>query len=104
MNGKIEVTIPMRQYENIKITYDFVDKEEKDRMIGMALSDCIKLHNWTGRKIAEENKAKNPPVPEEISGVKWRFHEGKWEYLKEGVWIGAKPGDVIPVTKNPSNY
>mgnify|MGYP001356897761 CR=1 FL=1 len=58
MKGKIENTIPQRQFENIKITYDYETKAEYYLAIEQAIEDCLRLHNIVGRKaklIEEQN-------------------------------------------------
>jgi len=45
MRGHIETTIPQRQYENLKINYEYENEEEKNKCIKVAIEDCIKYHH-----------------------------------------------------------
>lgn len=55
MKGKIEVTIPQRQFENIKITYLFENKEEFEKMKKESIESCLKLHHIVSRTAVKLN-------------------------------------------------
>ncbi len=51
MRGKIETTIPQRQFENIKITYEFNNAEEYLSARAKAIEDCIELKDIVTKKL-----------------------------------------------------
>ena len=107
MKGKIETTIPQRQYENIKTTYEFTTEAERTIAKESAIADCIELHSIVGRKVAELQKkevnatantasadiALKIKARKTIDGVDWRLREKNgrqyWEEYVDGKWIVA---------------
>jgi len=75
MRGKIENTIPQRQYENLRTTYYFETEDERKEAIETSLQDCIKYAGIVGRLKEEQEREFT------MSGLKWkRNNKGKWVY------------------------
>jgi len=50
LRGKVQITSPQRQFENLKITYEFENEAEKEDAVNAAMDDLIIYHNMAGRK------------------------------------------------------
>lgn len=104
MKGKVETTIPQRQYENLKTTYYFETEEEHDAAIKLAIADCIQLNGAVGAKLrraaeatleanaqtATADAAMEITARKTIDGVDWRMRKGKWEKYVNGKWTAAE--------------
>jgi hypothetical protein len=76
MKGKVENTIPQRQYENTRITYYFENDSERKEAIEKSIQDCIKYSGLVPKLL---EKTESTEII--ISGVKWRKDRlGKWVY------------------------
>lgn len=58
MKGKIESTIPQRQFENIKTSYEFTNEEEREIAIKMIIKDCLDLKDI----VTKTHKATSEPI------------------------------------------
>jgi len=104
MKGKIETTIPQRQYENLKISYEYESEEEKEAFIQTAIEDCVKYHHAVSTKAIDIADSKLPPKAKklvidyadeqmkvvtkiELMGIVWRQRKkGRklvWEFWNE---------------------
>jgi hypothetical protein len=79
MKGKVENTIPERQFENIRTTYYFDSEEERILCIERSIQDCIQYKDIVSKLLA------SPDATECLIGdIKWRKnHLGKWTYEKQ---------------------
>ena len=90
MKGKVEATIPQRQFENIRMTYEFNNDLERVEAINKTIDDCIHFNNIVGKKAVDKakreiakKKTKVDPSDEitSIGGVDWRQRGDKWQYF-----------------------
>jgi len=106
LKGKIETTIPQRQYENVKTTYYFDNDEERQMAIDRAIDDCVVLNNKVRsisnpkedkaqtESLAKESEISLPPsqLTTMVDGYVFRKVSKGWEYqdpiTKE--WFKAK--------------
>jgi hypothetical protein len=95
MKGKIECTIPQRQYENIKITYEFDGEVEKKQAIDLIIMDCAEYHQELQRFV-DRNKRIESEIAWSgtINGVKHQTIKkgSKWacEAFIDSKWIEVK--------------
>ena len=75
MKGKVENTIPQRQFENMKTTYFFESEDERQEAIQNSIQDCIKLGGIVP-KLMDPEKGTTAC----ISGINWEKIDGKWTY------------------------
>ena len=85
MKFKVETTIPLRQYENMKTSYE-CEHTEKDKAIQMAIDDLKKYHNFIQKNTPE---AFYKPKEGEIvicGNFKYTFLDGQWDWkeIKKG--------------------
>jgi hypothetical protein len=106
LKGKIETTIPQRQYENVKTTYYFNNDEERQMALDRAIDDCLVLNNKVrslsdtkenqsqAQSLAKENEVlpKKSELTTMIDGVPFRKVTGGWEYQDPETkkWMKAK--------------
>ena len=80
MKGKVENTIPQRQFENIKTTYYFENEEERRTAIEMSIMDCINYSHI---------------VPIKVNAKKYPFE------VKPGQQVDTQVIDGITHYRNP---
>ena len=68
VKGRIEATIPQRQFENLRVCYEFEGEEEKKIAYKAIINDCLKYHHFV-KQVADntEDKVWND-VPKPGSG------------------------------------
>ena len=103
MKGKVENTIPQRQYENIKTTYYFENEEERDVAIKSSIADCIKYRDVVSAELNKRQKPDLSTVEQKLgvtdvftlAGIKYRKIKGKWQYhdKSKNEWTGGQDGN-----------
>lgn len=80
MRGKVENTIPERQFENIRTTYYFENEEERIQCIDRSIQDCIDYKDIVTKLVANTSEATECV----INNIKWKKNRlGKWTYEKK---------------------
>ena len=83
MKFRVETTIPQRQFENLKTSYE-CEMSERDTAINMAIEDCKRYNNIINKETPKElqdliYKAKEGETFT-ASGIKYTFTNGKWSF------------------------